>query len=42
LGQSDPFSLTEQASAQIYGLGTCDMKGFFAFILEALKTANRL
>lgn len=34
--QSDPFTLTEK-EGKIYGLGTCDMKGFFAFILEALK-----
>lgn len=35
--QSDPFTL-KQKDNRLYGLGTCDMKGFFAFILEALKT----
>ena len=35
--QSDPFKLT-QRDDKLFGLGTCDMKGFFAFILEALKT----
>lgn len=34
--QQDPFVLKE-ADDRLYGLGTCDMKGFFAFILEALK-----
>ncbi|MBE7214368.1 acetylornithine deacetylase [Shewanella benthica] len=32
----DPFTLTEKDN-RWYGLGTCDMKGFFALILEALK-----
>ncbi|MCF2949330.1 acetylornithine deacetylase [Paraglaciecola aquimarina] len=35
--QSDPFSLKQQ-DGKIFGLGSCDMKGFFAFILEAIKT----
>lgn len=35
--QSDPFTL-KQADGKIFGLGSCDMKGFFAFILEALKS----
>lgn len=34
--QSDPFSV-KQKDGKLFGLGTCDMKGFFAFILEALK-----
>ncbi|RJG42746.1 acetylornithine deacetylase [Motilimonas pumila] len=32
----DPFKLTEEGN-KLYGLGSIDMKGFFAFILEALK-----
>ncbi|AQS40491.1 acetylornithine deacetylase [Shewanella psychrophila] len=32
----DPFTLTEKDN-RWYGLGTCDMKGFFALIIEALK-----
>ncbi|MCE2573648.1 acetylornithine deacetylase [Motilimonas eburnea] len=32
----DPFKLTEEGD-RLYGLGTIDMKGFFAFILEAVK-----
>ncbi len=32
----DPFKLTEEGN-RLYGLGTIDMKGFFAFIVEALK-----
>ncbi|QSX33430.1 acetylornithine deacetylase [Shewanella avicenniae] len=34
--QVDPFKLTEK-DGKWYGLGSCDMKGFFALILEALK-----
>ncbi|WOH36197.1 acetylornithine deacetylase [Thalassotalea fonticola] len=33
---SDPFTITDKAD-KFYGLGTCDMKGFFAFILQACK-----
>ncbi|NDL64880.1 acetylornithine deacetylase [Acerihabitans arboris] len=32
----DPFTLTEENS-KLYGLGTADMKGFFAFILDTLR-----
>ena len=35
----DPHTLTE-ANDRFYGLGTADMKGFFAFILEAIKNIN--
>lgn len=35
--QSDPF-LVKQLDGKLFGLGSCDMKGFFAFILEALKS----
>ena len=34
--QHDPFRLTE-ADNRLYGLGSCDMKGFFALLLEALR-----
>jgi len=34
--QSDPFTLTERDN-RFYGLGSCDMKGFFALVLEAVK-----
>ncbi|TRY31372.1 acetylornithine deacetylase [Aliiglaciecola sp. M165] len=34
---SDPFKLKHQDN-RLYGLGTCDMKGFFAFIFEAIQT----
>ena len=31
-----PFKLTEK-DQKLYGLGSCDMKGFFAFIIEAVR-----
>ncbi|GLS83542.1 acetylornithine deacetylase [Paraferrimonas haliotis] len=34
--QSDPFTLTEKDN-KWYGLGSCDMKGFFALVIEALR-----
>ncbi len=34
--QSDPFTL-KQTDDRLYGLGSCDMKGFFAFVLSALE-----
>jgi acetylornithine deacetylase len=33
---TDPFKLTYQ-KGNFYGLGTCDMKGFFPIIVEALR-----
>ncbi len=33
---SDPFAITERDD-RWYGLGTCDMKGFFAIVLDALR-----
>lgn len=35
--QSDPFTLREK-DGRLYGLGTSDMKSFFALALEAIKT----
>ncbi len=34
--QSDPFALVEK-NQRFYGLGTCDMKGFFAVVLQAVQ-----
>ncbi|MCW8908975.1 MAG: acetylornithine deacetylase [Sedimenticola sp.] len=34
--QSDPFKLTERDN-RLYGLGTSDMKAFFALVLEAVR-----
>lgn len=34
--QFDPFDLTEH-NGKFYGLGTADMKGFFAFIIDTLS-----
>ena len=38
--QVEPFGLTEKEN-RFYGLGSCDMKSFFAVIIEALKTLDR-
>ncbi|WP_028862381.1 acetylornithine deacetylase [Psychromonas aquimarina] len=36
---SDPFKVIEKDN-RLYGLGTIDMKGFFAFVIEVLKTLD--
>ncbi len=36
LWNSDPFKLTEK-DGRFYGLGTCDMKGFFPIAIEAAR-----
>jgi acetylornithine deacetylase len=38
--QTDPFTVVEKDN-RLYGLGTIDMKGFFAFVIEVLKTMDR-
>ena len=35
----DPYSITEQDD-RYYGLGTCDMKGFFPIVLSAFSDVN--
>ncbi len=37
--QVEPFGLTEK-DERFYGLGSCDMKSFFAVIIEALKSID--
>lgn len=37
LWQHNPFALTERDN-RFYGLGTSDMKGFFALVIEAVKS----
>ncbi|MBJ7536912.1 acetylornithine deacetylase [Marinomonas transparens] len=34
--QSDPFAL-EERDQKLYGLGSCDMKGFFAIVLDTVR-----
>ncbi|RDL44276.1 acetylornithine deacetylase [Marinomonas piezotolerans] len=34
--QSDPFKLHERDN-RLYGLGTCDMKGFFAIVIDTVR-----
>ena len=36
LWQSDPLRLTER-DGRFYGLGVCDMKGFFPLVIEAVR-----
>ncbi len=40
LWQSDPFTLT-RTDDRLVGLGTCDMKGFFALALAAIRQCDR-
>jgi len=37
---SDPFTLTEK-NDRLYGLGSCDMKGFFTLVLSAVASINK-
>ena len=36
---TDPFKVVEKDN-RLYGLGTIDMKGFFAFVIEVLKSMD--
>ncbi len=40
LWQSDPLKLTER-DGRWYGLGSCDMKGFFALVIEAVRELHQ-
>ena len=40
LWRSDPFSLCER-DGRWYGLGVCDMKGFFPLVIEALRELHQ-
>ncbi|GLS90580.1 acetylornithine deacetylase [Psychromonas marina] len=37
--KTDPFKVVEKDN-RLYGLGTIDMKGFFAFVIEVLKSTD--
>lgn len=37
--ETDPFKVVEKDN-RLYGLGTIDMKGFFAFVIEVLKKTD--
>ena len=37
--KTDPFKVVEKDN-RLYGLGTIDMKGFFAFVIEVLKSMD--
>jgi acetylornithine deacetylase len=36
LWHQDPFQLVER-DQRLYGLGTCDMKGYFPLVIEAIR-----
>lgn len=38
LWRSDPFRMTERDN-RFYGLGSCDMKGFFPLVIEAVRNS---
>jgi acetylornithine deacetylase len=39
--ESDPWTLTEKPNGNLYGRGTCDMKGFIAVALSHVPTIQR-